>query len=129
MNGKINQSKCYARKFLEKLAAEGSLDAQIELAAITIEDEIDVEKNMTFLKNLAEKGNIRALIDLGFVYVSMTFSDNADDAEHEKSQKIADSYFLKAAELGSAWGMCIFGAKKWLVTWMGGRMGKEIQGI
>ena len=77
---------------LRKKAAEGSIGAKIELAALEIEDEYDVEKNLAFLEDCAEKQNSQALINLYFLY---SLTDN------EK----ALCYIKKATELGSAWAM------------------------
>ena len=77
---------------LRKKAAEGSIGAKIELAALEIEDEHDVEKNLAFLEDCAEKENSQALINLYFLYCL---------TDHEK----ALCYIKKATDLGSAWAM------------------------
>ena len=92
--GKINHS-IWSENDLEELrkkAAEGSIGAKIELAILEIEDEHDVEKNIAFLEDCAEKENSQALINLYFLY-SLT--------DHEK----ALCYIKKATDLGSAWAM------------------------
>lgn len=92
--GKINHS-IWSENDLEELrkkAAEGSIGAKIELAVLEIEDEHDVEKNIAFLEDCAEKENSQALINLYFLY-SLT--------DYEK----AFCYIKKATDLGSAWAM------------------------
>ena len=81
-------------KKLHKKAQTESLDAKIELAALEVEDGHDVEKNLAFLDDMAEKENILALMDLYFIFQS-------SDEDEEKSL----SYIEKAASLGSPWAM------------------------
>ena len=121
---KLNHSICYSDEELaqiRKCALEGSISAQVELAALMLEDAVDVEKNHAFLKEQAEKGNTRALIDLGFVYLGNVTRKEADGTEIvliPENEELSDACFLKAAELGSAHGMCITGVHKYLKTWI-----------
>lgn len=67
----INHSVWLEKEDLKKLrekVVEGSLDAKIELSALEIEDAHDVEKNLAFLLDLAEKDKVLALMDLYFIY-------------------------------------------------------------
>jgi len=81
-------------KKLHKKAQTGSLDAQIELAAIEVEDGHDVEKNLAFLESMAKKENTLALMDLYFIFQS-------SEEDEEKSL----SYLKRAVSLGSPWAM------------------------
>ena len=121
---KLNHSRCYSDEELEQMkkhVLEGSISAQIELAALMLEDAVDVEKNHAFLKEQAEKGNTLALIDLGFIYLGDVTRKEADGREVvliPENEELSDACFLKAAELGSAHGMCITGVHKYLKTWI-----------
>ena len=96
-NPGINHSQYLKDEDIKKLHKKDqtvSLDAKIELAALEVEDGHDVEKNLAFLEDMAEKENILALMDLYFIFQS-SYEDE------EKSL----SYIEKAASLGSPWAM------------------------
>ena len=93
---------------LENLAAEGNVEAGIEVAARQIEDGINTEENFAFLEEQCKKNNPRAFVRLGLVYVG------------ENNDELAEEYFLKGAELGSAWAMMFVGTHKWYKVWMDG---------
>lgn len=88
-------------KELEKLSSEGNIDAQIDLAACKVENEIEVDKNLCFLEKKAGEGNTGALNNLGFLYSGI---DN----------KKGDAYFEKAASLGSVLAMFTLGNHAWI---------------
>lgn len=107
----INHSVWLEKEDLKKLhekVAEGSLDAKIELAALEVEDAHDVEKNLAFLSDLAEKDRVLALIDLYFIYfegVTRTEADGSETVLVAEDEDKAESYLRKAASLGSFWAM------------------------
>ena len=107
----INHSVWLEKEDLKKLrekVAEGSLDAKIELSALEIEDAHDVEKNLAFLSDLAEKDKVLALMDLYFIYfegVTRTEADESETVLIAEDEDKAESYLRKAASLGSPWAM------------------------
>lgn len=81
--------------------------SRLELAAEEIDQGINFEKNLAYLNEEGEKGNIFALKTLGFLY-SLGLYDSQDESKKllidnrsEESEKKAREYFTKAAELGS----------------------------
>lgn len=107
----INHSVWLEKEDLKKLrekVAEGSLDAKIELSALDVEDAHDVEKNLAFLSDLAEKDKVLALMDLYFIYfegVTRTEADGSETVLVAEDEDKAESYLRKAASLGSSWAM------------------------
>lgn len=115
----IAYTEAAGRAELERLAAEESTDAKIELAALRIEEAQDVERNLAFLNEQAEAGSTRALMRLCFIYaadVTRTEADGSETVLLAADPEKSDGYARKAAGLGSAWGMMTLGIRAWLRT-------------
>ena len=104
---------------LKKLADEGDIEAKIEYATACIQNGIEIASNLSYLEEMAEQDNIRALINIGFVYalgVSLEKSPGSKDYETliEIDDDKAEPYFVKAAELGSPYAMIITGHRAYV---------------
>lgn len=78
--------------WLERSAESGCPVAQCELGLCLLNEQGDIKKAITYLTSAAEQDNVRALQELGKMYIEgETVERNVDLAVH---------YFLRAAECG-----------------------------
>jgi hypothetical protein len=81
MSDENGEFKAESLTELEKKAAEGNEDAQINLCALKAEDAENVEENLAFLEKHVSTGNDRASLFLGVLYHEGIAKNNSDGSQ------------------------------------------------
>ena len=95
MSDENGEFKAESLTELEKKAAEGNEDAQINLCALKAENAENVEENLAFLEKHASTGNDRASLFLGVLYhegIAKNDSDGSQKILLPIDEKKSESY-------------------------------------
>lgn len=101
-------------------AKNGDEEALVDLAVYKMNHGIDFEECLSFVKEKAGQNDVYALTQLGFLYcmgVYNPFDDskkNIIDIEDSTNEEKSNSYFDKAAELGSVQAMATLVNHIWI---------------
>ena len=101
-------------------AKNGDEEALVDLAVYKMNHGIDFEESLSFVKEKADQNDVYALTQLGFLYcmgVYNPFDDSKNnllDIEDSTNEEKSNSYFEKAAELGSVQAMATLVNHIWI---------------